>query len=139
MSCIRAIMGEEGSFFNIVRCGAGLCLEYDCTAREIAESILGLEAREDGEVCVSALPHEDVDEAVNLLESGGVPRYRIAVEGRPLAMNIERVRAPSLRVCPVCGSVRVSAVGVIGLTPPLYVCANCGYRGSIIVEVSLQP
>lgn len=40
--------------------------------------------------------------------------------------------------CPICGSCEIYPVagGYIG---PVYLCKNCGYRGSLILEAEDEP
>ena len=39
--------------------------------------------------------------------------------------------------CPACGSVRIRQQGSLSgwLLPPVYVCLQCGYVGSLVVEL----
>jgi len=39
--------------------------------------------------------------------------------------------------CPSCGSFRINCVGSLSgwLTPAVYTCDECGYNGSLIIEV----
>jgi len=130
-------MHHSETFYNVVRCGEVLCVEFDCLARRWVEENLNLRVESAGEVCFSSLPYSSKDEAIKFLVANGVPEERIAVEGSPLAIKAERGREPTVKVCPVCGSTRIVEIGVVGLTPPLYVCENCGYRGALVLEVVL--
>lgn len=40
--------------------------------------------------------------------------------------------------CPICGSCEIYPVagGYIG---PIYLCKNCGYRGSLVLEAEDEP
>jgi predicted RNA-binding Zn-ribbon protein involved in translation (DUF1610 family) len=39
--------------------------------------------------------------------------------------------------CPSCGSLRIKYIGSLSgwLTPAAYACGECGYNGSLIIEV----
>ncbi len=128
-------MATPETFYNVVRCAHALCLEFDCSAKSWVENVLGLEVEESGGVCVSALPFHTKDDAIRYLVEKGIPEERIAVEGVPLKLSVERGERPAIRLCPVCGSARIMQIGVLGLTPPLYICENCGYRGALVLEV----
>jgi len=41
------------------------------------------------------------------------------------------------QACPACGSVRIRQQGSLGgwLLPPVYVCLQCGYVGSLVLEL----
>ncbi|MDW8041033.1 MAG: hypothetical protein RMJ03_06420 [Nitrososphaerota archaeon] len=49
-------------------------------------------------------------------------------------------RWPSKIYCPICGSpkIRLSSSLDYWLTPKKYICENCGYYGSIIMELELK-
>ncbi|QOJ79577.1 hypothetical protein IG193_03725 [Infirmifilum lucidum] len=128
-------MAGAETLYNIVRCADALCLEFDCSARSWVENFLGFTVEESRDICTSALPFHTKDDAIRYLVEKGVPEERIAVEGAPFKLSVERGGRPAIRVCPVCGSVRIVQIGVLGLTPPLYVCENCGYRGALVLEV----
>jgi len=44
---------------------------------------------------------------------------------------------PSIKVCPRCRSkkIRLSSSFDSWLTPAIYVCENCGYEGTVIMEL----
>ena len=130
-------MAGIDTFYNVVNCEDGICLEYDCSSREFVAVTLNLRVINGGEVCYSLTGFQSVEQAVEFLLSRGVPKHRIAVEGRPLALEFSRPKGSTAYVCPVCGSRRIKNIGIIGLTPIIYVCENCGYRGSLILEVEL--
>ena len=41
------------------------------------------------------------------------------------------------QACPACGSVRIKQQGSLGgwLLPPVYACQQCGYVGSLVMEL----
>lgn len=41
-------------------------------------------------------------------------------------------------VCPNCLNPYLKIVGLPGVTPPYYVCEKCGYRGYVVLEISLE-
>ncbi|MEZ0346019.1 MAG: hypothetical protein ABWK01_05680 [Infirmifilum sp.] len=123
------------TFYNIVKCPGGICIEFDCSVRGFVADVLQLEALEGGEVCFSQTSFNNFDDAVAFLVSRGVSKSRIAVEGSPIAIEFSSSWRQNRLICPVCGSIRIMRVGVIGLTPTLYVCENCGYRGALVLEV----
>jgi len=45
--------------------------------------------------------------------------------------------ATAPKACPVCGSVNVRFVGSLSgwLLPAMYVCEQCGYSGSLVLEL----
>ena len=45
-----------------------------------------------------------------------------------------------IKVCPICGSrnIHLSSSFDGWLTPEIYVCENCGYRGPIILEIEID-
>ena len=45
--------------------------------------------------------------------------------------------AAAARACPLCGSVRLRFQGSLGgwLLPPTYSCEDCGYVGTIVLEL----
>ncbi|AKG38863.1 MAG: hypothetical protein ACP5II_04820 [Infirmifilum sp.] len=130
-------MTDTDTFFNIVTCSGEVCIEFDCSARKYVEVTLGFKVEEGEDVCFSKTSFQEITRAIEYLLSKGLPEHRIAVEGRPLALEFSRQRSSSILVCPICGSTRISPLGVAGLTPPLYVCANCGYRGALVLEVEV--
>jgi predicted RNA-binding Zn-ribbon protein involved in translation (DUF1610 family) len=49
-------------------------------------------------------------------------------------------RKPSMTFCPRCGSPKISLYSSLDLwlTPKKYVCSDCGYVGSIILELEKE-
>ncbi len=45
-----------------------------------------------------------------------------------------------IKVCPVCGSrkIRLSSSLDGWLTPEIYICEECGYRGPIYLELQIE-
>ena len=47
---------------------------------------------------------------------------------------------PSPQACPVCGSLRIRQHGSLNgwLLPAVYVCEDCGYAGSLVLELEVD-
>ena len=67
------------------------------------------------------------------MERGGLG---ILKDLREVFKGLKRGRLAS-KLCPVCGSskLRLSSSFDIWLTPVQYICENCGYKGSIVMEI----
>ncbi|MGQ9679398.1 MAG: hypothetical protein ACUVV4_01310 [Candidatus Bathyarchaeia archaeon] len=39
------------------------------------------------------------------------------------------------KFCPVCNSHKLDVLLTIGITPSIYVCRECGYKGVLVVEL----
>ncbi len=48
------------------------------------------------------------------------------------------VREETILCCPVCGSINIERIRVLGVTPTLYLCKNCGYKGYIVLELDIN-
>ncbi len=46
-----------------------------------------------------------------------------------------------MRICPVCGSRRLERASVFSgwLTPEVWFCPDCGYRGPVYGEIEVDP
>lgn len=46
----------------------------------------------------------------------------------------------SIKVCPVCHSLKIKLSSQFDgwLTPEVYICLECGYRGPIVLEVDID-
>jgi len=63
-----------------------------------------------------------------------------------LLQNIREVfktlkhRKPSKKFCPRCGSPKIHLSSSLDywLTPKKYICENCGYHGSIVMELEKE-
>ena len=67
---------------------------------------------------------ERLADALARLGEVGIEAARLEIPGKR-----------GLLVCPVCLSPSLEVVGVVGLAPPLYVCRECGYRGSLVLDL----
>ncbi len=49
-------------------------------------------------------------------------------------------RVHRVRVCPVCGSKNIRLFTKLSgwLTPEIYVCEDCGYKGPITLEIEIN-
>ncbi|MBS7644455.1 MAG: hypothetical protein QW569_05900 [Candidatus Bathyarchaeia archaeon] len=56
---------------------------------------------------------------------------------RGIFKALKRGRRGLLAICPRCGSPRVNQLNSLGgwLTPPIYICGECGYAGPILLEL----
>jgi len=54
--------------------------------------------------------------------------------------KLSHVLKPYPLCCPRCGSLKVKPEYTTSgwLTPPIYLCENCGYHGSIFLEVKIE-
>jgi len=50
----------------------------------------------------------------------------------------KKVGEATINVCPKCGSKKISDTNswLYGITPRQYVCAECGYTGPIVMELT---
>lgn len=46
-----------------------------------------------------------------------------------------------IKVCPRCESRNIELLSPLGgwMTPEVYICLKCGYRGPIILEIEIDP
>jgi predicted RNA-binding Zn-ribbon protein involved in translation (DUF1610 family) len=55
---------------------------------------------------------------------------------------VKALKGPSRSAvaCPQCGSLNIAkSTGMDGwMLPPLYLCANCGYTGRVVLEIQAQ-
>jgi len=53
---------------------------------------------------------------------------------------VRRRKVQRVRVCPICGSPRLKRESVFSgwLTPEIWVCLECGYRGPIYGEIEVE-
>ncbi len=59
---------------------------------------------------------------------------------RELFGSLKR-RKPTKKYCPKCGNphIRLSSKFDVWLLPEVYVCEECGYKGSIVLELVEKP
>lgn len=74
------------------------------------------------------------EEVLRRLRELGVSGEELEVLSPKLDFSVKQ----GLKLCPVCSSPRLIPLGLLGVTPTLYVCSDCGYSGYIVLEVSLE-
>ncbi len=79
----------------------------------------------------------DAQEVLNVLKTIGISEKFIIVNRRVKLTNLLKFtkRGKIKYICPMCGSNSIATVSLIGFTPPLYKCKDCGYIGRLILEV----
>ena len=52
----------------------------------------------------------------------------------------KKVSEATINLCPKCGSKKISHIDprFYGITPRQYICAKCGYKGPIVMELTKE-
>ncbi|MCC6039515.1 MAG: hypothetical protein LM565_01690 [Thermofilum sp.] len=118
---------------RIVDVGGDVYLMGDCAIIESFRDMVADSERLEGGGCLARVraPKEEV---LRRLRELGVSEEEVELLTPRLELGVGR----GLRLCPVCGSPRLIPLGVLGVTPTLYICADCGYSGYIVLEVTLE-
>lgn len=115
----RLIVRDDG-IFTVLPCRDAELL------RDFAESIVA-----QNEWCTIKVTNAEVEELLRKLGEAGYRRKDVVVE----VIEFERTKGAVVAVCPECLAPALRRVDLIGLTPPVYVCENCGYVGSLVLEL----
>lgn len=53
-------------------------------------------------------------------------------------IKLIRHRRPRPKFCPKCKSHNIKPVSILGILPMSYKCRDCGYEGSIVLEIDSE-
>jgi len=120
------------SKLRVVDAGGTVYLVGSCAHIEgLRDLVAYLERTEEGSCVAKVLSSKE--EVLRRLHELGVSE-----EVELLSPRLELGVRQGLKLCPVCGSPRLTPLGVIGVTPTLYLCEDCGYAGYIVLEVAQE-
>ncbi|MFQ6052752.1 MAG: hypothetical protein ACE5OO_00795 [Candidatus Bathyarchaeia archaeon] len=50
-----------------------------------------------------------------------------------------RHRRPQPKFCPSCRGHNIISISKLGILPTTYICRDCGYRGTLFLEIDPEP